>query len=113
MNSADGIYKTKHADTLKKMTEAAASVRAQKPREEFLHAFELHLGGGAVAALGLGGVGGDPGVAGDVDAEGLCGGGDGGEGEGEREGQGEVGEWRASHEGCSVREWNVVLEYEG
>jgi hypothetical protein len=35
----DSTYKTKHADTLKKMTEAAASVRAQKPREEFLHAF--------------------------------------------------------------------------
>ncbi len=36
----DSTYKTKHADTLKKMTEAAASVRAQKPREEFLHAFD-------------------------------------------------------------------------
>ncbi len=36
----DSTYKTKHADTLKKMTEEAASVRAKKPREEFLHAFD-------------------------------------------------------------------------
>lgn len=36
----DTTYKTKHADTLKKMTEEAAAVRAKKPREEFLHAFD-------------------------------------------------------------------------
>jgi cytochrome c553 len=36
----DSTNKTKHADTLKKMTEEAAVVRATKPREEFLHAFE-------------------------------------------------------------------------
>jgi len=36
----DSTYKTKHADTLKKMTEEAAAVRAKKPVEEFLHAFD-------------------------------------------------------------------------
>jgi cytochrome c553 len=35
----DSTYKTKHADELKKMTEEATAVRAQKPKEEFLHAF--------------------------------------------------------------------------
>jgi hypothetical protein len=35
----DSTYKTKHADELKKMTEEATTVRAQKPKEEFLHAF--------------------------------------------------------------------------
>jgi hypothetical protein len=35
----DTTYKTKHADTLKKMTAEAAEVRATKPQEEFLHAF--------------------------------------------------------------------------
>jgi cytochrome c553 len=36
----DTTNKTKHAATLKKMTEEAAEVRATKPKEEFLHAFE-------------------------------------------------------------------------
>lgn len=36
----DSTYKTKHADELKKMTEEATAVRATKPKEEFLHAFE-------------------------------------------------------------------------
>lgn len=36
----DTTYKTKHADTLKKMTEEATAVRAKKPKEEFLHAFD-------------------------------------------------------------------------
>jgi len=36
----DSTYKTKHADTLKKMTEEATAVRATKPKEEFLHAFD-------------------------------------------------------------------------
>jgi cytochrome c553 len=36
----DGTYKTKHADTLKKMTEEATAVRATKPTEEFLQAFQ-------------------------------------------------------------------------
>jgi hypothetical protein len=36
----DSTYKTKHADTLKKMTEEATAVRATKPKEEFLHAFQ-------------------------------------------------------------------------
>jgi hypothetical protein len=36
----DSTYKTKHADTLKKMTEEATAVRTKKPREEFLHAFD-------------------------------------------------------------------------
>ncbi len=36
----DSTNKTKHADTLKKMTEEATAVRATKPKEEFLHAFE-------------------------------------------------------------------------
>ena len=36
----DTTYKTKHADTLKKMTEEANAVRAKKPKEEFLHAFQ-------------------------------------------------------------------------
>ncbi|MFZ4595479.1 MAG: DUF1549 domain-containing protein, partial [Verrucomicrobiaceae bacterium] len=31
----DSTYKTKHADTLKKMTEEATAVRATKPKEEF------------------------------------------------------------------------------
>ena len=35
----DTTYKTKHADTLKKMTEEADAVRAKKPMEEFVHAF--------------------------------------------------------------------------
>jgi hypothetical protein len=35
----DSTYKTKHADTLKKMTEEAAAVRATKPKEEFVQAF--------------------------------------------------------------------------
>lgn len=35
----DTTYKTKHADTLKKMTAEATAVRATKPQEEFLHAF--------------------------------------------------------------------------
>lgn len=35
----DTTYKTKHADTLKKMAAEAADVRATKPLEEFLHAF--------------------------------------------------------------------------
>ncbi|MDP1587759.1 MAG: DUF1553 domain-containing protein, partial [Prosthecobacter sp.] len=35
----DTTYKTKHADTLKKMTAEATAVRATKPTEEFLHAF--------------------------------------------------------------------------
>ncbi|MES2593710.1 MAG: PSD1 and planctomycete cytochrome C domain-containing protein [Verrucomicrobiota bacterium] len=36
----DTTYKTKYAADLKKMTEDAAAVRATKPKEEFLHAFE-------------------------------------------------------------------------
>ncbi len=36
----DSTYKTKHADTIKKMTEESAAVRAKKPVEEFLHAFD-------------------------------------------------------------------------
>ncbi|MBL9132836.1 MAG: DUF1553 domain-containing protein, partial [Verrucomicrobiaceae bacterium] len=35
----DTTYKTKHADTLKKMIEEATAVRAKKPLEEFVHAF--------------------------------------------------------------------------
>lgn len=35
----DHTYKTKHADTLKKMQEEATAVRDTKPKEEFLHAF--------------------------------------------------------------------------
>jgi len=35
----DTTNKTKHADTLKKMTEEATAVRATKPKEEFLHVF--------------------------------------------------------------------------
>ena len=35
----DSTYKTKHADTLKKMTDEAAVVRATKPKEEFVQAF--------------------------------------------------------------------------
>jgi len=35
----DTTYKTKHADTLKKMAAEAADIRARKPAEEFLHAF--------------------------------------------------------------------------
>lgn len=36
----DTTYKTKHADTLKRMMDEAAAVRAKKPREEFLQAFD-------------------------------------------------------------------------
>lgn len=36
----DSTNKTKHADTLKKMADEAAAVRAKKPVEEFLHAFD-------------------------------------------------------------------------
>jgi len=36
----DSTYKTKHADTLKQMTADATAVRATKPKEEFLHAFQ-------------------------------------------------------------------------
>ena len=35
----DTTYGTKHADTLKKMMDEAAAVRARKPTEEFIHAF--------------------------------------------------------------------------
>jgi len=35
----DVTFKTRHADTLKKMTEDANAIRATKPAEEFLHAF--------------------------------------------------------------------------
>ncbi len=35
----DSTYKTKHADTLKKMTDEAATVRATKPKQEFAQAF--------------------------------------------------------------------------
>lgn len=35
----DSTYKTKHADTLKAMTEEAAAVRATKPKEELVQAF--------------------------------------------------------------------------
>ena len=35
----DTTYKTKHADTLKKMVADATAIRATKPAEEFLHAF--------------------------------------------------------------------------
>ncbi|RBP35196.1 cytochrome c [Roseimicrobium gellanilyticum] len=35
----DTTYKTKHADTLKKMAEEATAVRATKPKEQFLQAF--------------------------------------------------------------------------
>ncbi|MBU6300069.1 MAG: DUF1553 domain-containing protein [Verrucomicrobia bacterium] len=35
----DTTYRTKHADTLKKMADEAAAVRARKPREDFVHAF--------------------------------------------------------------------------
>lgn len=35
----DTTYKTKHADTLKKMAAEAADIRARKPAEEFLQAF--------------------------------------------------------------------------
>lgn len=35
----DSTYKTKHADELKKLTEAAAAERAKKPKEEFVQAF--------------------------------------------------------------------------
>ena len=35
----DTTYKTKHADTLKKMIDEAAAVRAKKPKEELVHAF--------------------------------------------------------------------------
>lgn len=36
----DTTYKTRHADELKKMTEEANAIRARKPAEEFLHAFD-------------------------------------------------------------------------
>lgn len=36
----DTTYKTKHADTLKRMMDEAAAVRAKKPKEEFLQAFD-------------------------------------------------------------------------
>lgn len=36
----DTTYKTKYAATLKKMSEDAAEVRAKKPKEEFIHAFD-------------------------------------------------------------------------
>jgi cytochrome c553 len=36
----DSTYKTKHAVTLKKMADEAAAVRAKKPKEEFLPAFD-------------------------------------------------------------------------
>ncbi len=36
----DTTYRTRHADTLKRMTEEAAAVRAKKPKEEFLHALD-------------------------------------------------------------------------
>lgn len=36
----DSTYKTKHAAELKEMTDAAETVRAKKPKEEFLHAFD-------------------------------------------------------------------------
>lgn len=36
----DPMYKTSHAKTLQKMADEAAAVRAKKPNEEFLHAFE-------------------------------------------------------------------------
>jgi hypothetical protein len=35
----DTTYKTKHADTLKKMADEVAAVRARKPPEPFVHAF--------------------------------------------------------------------------
>jgi mono/diheme cytochrome c family protein len=47
----DTTYKTKHADTLKKMADEAAAVRATKPVEEFVQAFaELPKDPKAVAA---------------------------------------------------------------
>jgi mono/diheme cytochrome c family protein len=47
----DTTNKTKHADTLKKMAEEAAAVRATKPKQEFLHAFtELAKKPGTVPA---------------------------------------------------------------
>ncbi len=50
----DTTYKTKHADTLKKMTEEAAAVRAKKPKEELVHAFsELPAKPGAIPATFL------------------------------------------------------------
>lgn len=36
----DTTYKTKYAATLKTMSEDAAAVRAKKPKEEFIHAFD-------------------------------------------------------------------------
>lgn len=36
----DTTYKTRHAVTLKEMADAAAAVRAKKPMEEFIHAFD-------------------------------------------------------------------------
>lgn len=50
----DTTYKTKHADTLKKMTEEATAVRATKPKEEFVQAFaELPKAPAAVPATFL------------------------------------------------------------
>jgi mono/diheme cytochrome c family protein len=47
----DTTYKTKHADTLKKMVDEATAVRATKPKEEFLHAFtELPKAADAIPA---------------------------------------------------------------
>ncbi|MCB1204217.1 MAG: PSD1 domain-containing protein [Verrucomicrobiae bacterium] len=50
----DTTYKTKHADTLKKMTEEAAAVRAKKPKEDLVQAFaELPAKPGAIPATHL------------------------------------------------------------
>ncbi len=50
----DTTYKTKHADTLKKMTEEATAVRTKKPKEEFIQAFtELPAKPGAIPATRL------------------------------------------------------------
>ena len=47
----DSTYKTKHAETLKKIAERAQAIRATKPVEEFVHAFvELARDRDAVAA---------------------------------------------------------------
>lgn len=50
----DSTYKTKHADTLKKMAAEAAEVRAKKPKEEFVQAFaELQRAPEAIPATFL------------------------------------------------------------
>ena len=50
----DTTYKTKHADTLKKMIEEAAAVRSKKSKEELVHAFsELPAKPGAIPATFL------------------------------------------------------------